>query len=101
MPLEILKSSNNKETLKVNTITNACENTKYFWTNTCRVDDSTLDHSAIDYTNDIYNIPRSILPNSINNNIREIRFNQLFPCVIGHSYTTNEYDFKHTLEFTP
>ena len=54
MPLEILKCSNNKEILKVNTITNACENTKYFCTNTCRVSDSTLDHSAIDYTNDIY-----------------------------------------------
>jgi hypothetical protein len=50
MPLEILKCSNNKETLKVNTITNACENGKYLWTNTCRVNDSTLDQSAIDYT---------------------------------------------------
>jgi hypothetical protein len=30
MPLEVLKCSNNKEILKVNTITNASENTKYF-----------------------------------------------------------------------
>ena len=47
-----------------------------------RVNDSTLDHSAIDYTNDILYIPRRILPNSIYNNNKDIRFNQLFLCVI-------------------
>jgi hypothetical protein len=76
MPLEILKCSNNKQILQVNKTTNACENKKYFQTNACRVNDSsTLDqNAAIDYTNDIIYIPRSILSNSINNNNKDINF---------------------------